>query len=149
MIQAKDVLRLTGLSADQLREWTTRRRLIVPDVSPAGRGTLALYSWQTVLLLRLAVQLRETFKMELQGRRALFMDLSAHLAGISFPSLWGCRLALYGDDSWEILTHRQTPSPQKDALTVRLDPHLQVLSAAFDPQVPMQQLPLFPAVKVR
>jgi hypothetical protein len=105
-----------------------------------------LYSWQTVLLLRLAMQLRETFKMELQGRRRFFSELSERLVGTSFPALWGCRLVLYDDGSCDILSARQIPTFSRDALIIRLDPHLQVLSAAFDPQEPIQQLPLFAAL---
>ncbi|WP_347258520.1 MerR family transcriptional regulator [Methylocaldum sp.] len=147
MIQAKEVLRLTGLSADQLREWTCRRGLVKPDVQPSGPGTLALYSWQTVLVLRLAVEMRDSFRMELQAHRNLFNGLASRLAGISFPSLVGCRLACYAGGDWVLLRHGE--DPERDAVLLRLDPHLEVLGAEFAPHEPLRQLPLFPAVQLK
>lgn len=58
LVGSRDVLNLTGLSGDQLREWTVRRGLISPDVPASRQGQQAQFGWQTVLLLRLAVVLR-------------------------------------------------------------------------------------------
>ncbi|HEY8263651.1 MAG TPA: MerR family transcriptional regulator, partial [Methyloceanibacter sp.] len=52
---------LTGLSTEKLREWTSRRALIPADVKPRRKGSPAKYTWQTILILRLAVTLREQF----------------------------------------------------------------------------------------
>jgi hypothetical protein len=41
---------LTGLSTTQLREWTNRRALVPADVPPAGKGSSAKFTWQTVLI---------------------------------------------------------------------------------------------------
>ncbi|MCF5097152.1 MerR family transcriptional regulator, partial [Pseudomonas gessardii] len=76
LIKAAAVQALTGLTSDQLREWTSRRHLIVPDEKPSGPGSRALYSWQTVLLLRLAVVLREKFHVELTSQKNLFLGLA-------------------------------------------------------------------------
>jgi hypothetical protein len=150
LIQSKQVLKLTGLSADQLRDWTYRRALIEPDVKPDGPGTLALYSWQTVLVLRLAVVLRDRFRLELQAHRELFAALRALLVGVSFPALQGSLLAVYDMRRCEILSHDNAlPLLSEDVVLLRLDPHLDVLSAHFDPQEPAVQLPLFRAVQVR
>jgi hypothetical protein len=43
------------MTADQLREWTVRRGLIQPDEPAPKRGSEAKFSWQTLLVLRLAV----------------------------------------------------------------------------------------------
>src|ERR1700731_232831 len=67
LIKSREVLALTGLSADQLREWTVRRALVQSDVPARKRGSEAKFSWQTVLLLRLVVVLRTRFHVELQA----------------------------------------------------------------------------------
>jgi hypothetical protein len=151
LIQSKQVLKLTGLSADQLRDWTHRRALIEPDVKPTGPGSRALYSWQTVLILRLAVVLRDRFHIELQAHRELFGELRSLLTGASFPALEGCLLALYDMRHCELIStsNRGRWLVSEDAVLLRLDPHLDVLSAHFDVQERSSQLPLFRAVQVR
>jgi len=151
LIQSKQVLKLTDLTADQLRDWTHRRALIEPDVKPAGPGTRALYSWQTVLILRLAVVLRDRFHIELQAHRELFGALRRLLTGTSFPALEGCFLVLYDMQRCEIVPTSSAgwSRVSEDVVLLRLDPHLDVLSAHFDTQEPSLQLPLFRAVQVR
>lgn len=149
MIQAKKVLTLTGLSAHQLREWTSRRGLVKPDVLPSGPGTLALYSWQTVLILRLAVEMRDSFRMELHAHRKLLDGLASRLAGASFPSLLGCSVACYAGDDWEILRSGERPSQDRSVVLLRLDSHLDVLAAEFGSQESLRQFPLFPAVQIK
>ena len=83
LVTTRDATRLTGLSTEQLREWTSRRALIPPDVKPKGHGAPARYSWQTILLLRLAVTLRDRFKLELQAHRDLFSELGLGLGRAS------------------------------------------------------------------
>jgi len=149
MIQTKDVLRLTGLSADQLREWASRRGLLKADIPASGPGSVALYSWQTVLTLRLAVAMRKTFNMELAANRALLEGLRDRLAATSFPSLIGCTAACFPDGECTILRPGEHPAADRDALMLRLDPHLEVLAAAFAPHEEMRQLPLFAAMKIK
>lgn len=149
MLQSKDVLRLTGLTADQLREWTSRRGLLKPDVAASGPGTLALYGWQTVLALRLAVSMRKSFHMELAAQRALLGGLRRRLEGISFLSLIGCRLACFPEGEWTILRPGAQPPADRDVLLLALDPHLDVLADNFAPHADMRQLPLFAALKVK
>ena len=141
---------LTGLSTEQLREWTSRRALIPPDVKPKGRGSPARYSWQTILLLRLAVALRDRFRLELQAHRDLFADISAGLRSVPFSSLWGKSLALHGGRVWSLFEHGALTSETSDLVVLRLDSHLEVLSAGFSfvwPTSP-EQLHLFPALRV-
>lgn len=149
MIQTKDVLRFTGLSADQLREWTSRRALLKPDVQPSGPGTLALYGWQTVLTLRLAVSIRKSFHMELEAQRSLLEGLRNRLVGTSFLSLLGCSVACFPQGEWTILRPGEHPPVDRDVLVLRLDPHLEVLAATFAPHEEMRQLPLFAALKMK
>lgn len=150
LVTTRDATRLTGLSTDQLREWTSRRELIPADVRPKGHGSPAQYSWQTILLLRLAVTLRDRFKLELQGHRDLFSSLGRGLSRTSFLSLWGRSLALHGGEAWSLLDSADLPDAADDFIVLRLDPHLQVLSASFSLPRPISspQFQLFPATGV-
>lgn len=123
--------RLTGLTTDKLREWTSRRALIVADVPPVGKGSAARYSWQTILVLRLAVALRERFHLELQAHRALFEALQRGLRGKSFIALWGQSLAVFGEGGWAIVETSASALLEDDAIVIRLDPHLTALSEGF------------------
>lgn len=143
------MLILTGLSSNQLREWTARRALIQPDVPPQKRGREARFSWQTVLLLRLAVVLRSRFHVELQAHRDLLIAARKLLKGASFPALWGTTLAIYGLRRCELLPPYAVPSALEDAVLLRLDRHLVVLSQGLGLSDPESQLPLFPAIPVR
>lgn len=150
LVSTRDAARLTGLSTEQLREWTSRRALILPDVKPKGHGSPARYSWQTILLLRLAVVLRDRFKLELQSHRDLFADLGAGLARTSFLSLWGKSLTLYGGAKWSLVDPRDDEAVIDDCIVLRLDPHLQQLSDSFPLPQPLEssQFQLFPAIGV-
>jgi hypothetical protein len=152
MINAGRVQQLTGLTADQLREWTHRRALIAPDVAPRGPGHRALYAWQTVLLLRLAVVLKEKFRIELQAHQDLLTALRSLLSDISFPALRGTVLVLHGMTHGELVADGRVTfraDATEDALLLRLDPHLDVLAGEFAPREQDPQLPLFRAVRVR
>lgn len=150
LVTTRDAARLTGLSTEQLREWTSRRALILPDVKPKGHGSPARYSWQTILLLRLAVVLRDRFKLELHAHRDVFATLAASLACTSFLSLWGKSLALYGNEQWAIVDPREENSIIEDCIMLRMDPHLQQLSDCFALPKPAAsgQFQLFPALGV-
>lgn len=149
LIGSRQVLQLAELSADQLREWTVRRALIQPDVPAQNRGSEAKFSWQTVLLLRLAVVLRTRFHVELQAHRDVLVAARELLDGASFPGLWGTTLAIYDLRRCELLASR-TPTPdEEDAILLRLNRHLDVLSLGFGLPDPVAQLPLFPAVPIR
>ena len=150
LVTTRDAIRLTGLSTDQLREWTGRRALIPPDVKPKGHGSAAQYSWQTILLLRLAVTLRDRFKIELQAHRNLFSGLGDGLRKMSFLSLWGRAVALHGGDAWCLLNAAELSGTDDDLIVLRLDPHLHVLSGGFALPQPaaLTQFQLFPATSV-
>lgn len=149
LVRSREVLQLTGLTADQLREWTVRRALIQPDVPAQKRGSEAKFSWQTVLLLRLAVVLRTRFHVELQAHRELLMGARELLDGASFPALWGTTLAIYDFRRCEVLPARTVVAAEEDAVLLRLNRHLEVLSQEFGLPDPVSQLPLFPAVPIR
>lgn len=151
LVTTRDATRLTGLSTEQLREWTSRRALILPDVKAKGHGSPARYSWQTILLLRLAVVLRDRFKLELHAHRDLFAQLGSGLARTSFLSLWGKALALHGGAQWSLIDPRGEDAFNDDCILLRLDPHLQDLSDSFSlPEpLPASQFQLFPTLGVK
>lgn len=151
MIPAGRVQILTGLTANQLREWSHRRDLIPPDIDARGPGRPALYSWQTVLLLRIAMVLRERFRIELQAHKKLLHALRDLFSGVPFPTLRGCLLALRAMEHGELLSEGmvRVGGGDPDTLFLRLDPHLDVLESEFAPQDHSGQLPLFRAVRIR
>lgn len=122
--------KLTGLSTDKLREWTSRRALIPADQRPKKQGSPARFSWQTILVLRVAVLLRDQFNMELQAHKASFTDLHQLLRAQSFIALWGKRLALGPGGAWTLINSADGAT-QTDALLIGLDPHLAILSKGF------------------
>ena len=151
LVTTREAIELTGLSTATLREWTSRRALIPADVPPKSQGSPARYSWQTVLLLRLAVTLRDRFHLELQAHRQLFADLKRGLAGVSFIALWGKALVLQGGDRWSLVEEADPVSPHEDAIVVHLEAHLAALSLGFalgTPPASDGQLELFPAQPV-
>ena len=138
---------LTGLSTVTLREWTSRRALIPADILPKGKGSPAGFTWHTILLLRVAVLLRDRFHFELQPHQALFTSLKAGFRRTSFIALWGKSLVLRGDSVWSIVEADGLPLAE-DAVIIRLEPHLEVLSSGFSLPHPAKspgQLELFPA----
>ena len=149
IIGSRDVLKLTGLSADQLREWTVRRGLILPDVPASRQGQQAQFGWQTVLLLRLTVVLRSQFHVELQVHRDLLLRARELLNGRSFPSLWNYRLAIFGLESCELFGGSDPLPIDQDAILLGLNVHLEALSQGFGVSEPIAQLSLFPAVGLR
>ena len=143
LIGTRQVLELTGLTADQLREWTVRRNLIAPDIPAQKRGSGARFGWRTVLLLRLAVVLRQRFHVELQAHSDLFGHARALLGDLSFPALWGMTLVIYDLERCALLDDGVSLADE-DALLLRLDRHLEALSRGFGMIEPLVQLPLFP-----
>ena len=145
LVTTRDAIRLTGLSTEQLRDWTSRRALIPPDVKPLGHGSPARFSWQTILLLRLAATLRDHFKLELQAHRDLFSELGIGLGRSSFLSLWGKALVLHGGENWSLMDSADLGLVTADCIVLRLDRHLAALSESFAlPEPASKQLQLFP-----
>jgi hypothetical protein len=150
-VTTRQATRLTGLSTAKLREWTSRRALIPSDVPPKSQGSPAKYSWQTILLLRVAAALRNRFHLELQAHQTLFLSLRVALRGKSFIALWDKRLVLYGTADWSVTDEADISLLRDDALVIRLNPHLAVLAEGFalpNPVGAVGQLDFFPATAV-
>ncbi|WP_066798553.1 hypothetical protein [Sphingomonas soli] len=141
--------KLTGLSTEKLREWTSRRAIVPADVRPKGKGTAAKFSWQSVLTLRVAVLLRDQFNLELQAHKTSFDGLRTMLGENSFLSLWGNRLVLRPGGAWSLVDADKLPVVG-DAIVIVLDPHLVALRDGFAlPDASDGQLDLFSLPAVR
>ena len=147
LLQASDAARLAGLTMHQLREWSARRALLVPDIPGAGRGRHALFSWQSVLALRLLLELQDRFGAEVGAWKPAIEEARQLLKGQSFPGLWSAAF-VFPDCGHARLIDKRTISTE-GLLVLPLAPHLQALAQSFAFPAEPQQRPLFPAVGVR
>lgn len=148
LVSTREATRLTGLSTDQLREWTSRRAIIPADVRPKGHGSPAQFTWQTILVIRLAAVLRASFRVELHAHRSLFASLRRGFHGVSFIALWDKRLAIHSGSRWLLLDASSALPEPHDAIVLCLAPHLELLSTGFAlplPSLADGQPDLFPA----
>ncbi|WP_298378523.1 hypothetical protein [Azospirillum sp.] len=108
---------------------------------------MALFSWQTILALRVLNEVHQRYGVEVSGWRSAIAQLQTLLKGRSFPSLWGA-VAVF-PNAQEALLYLDGEAYTKDTcLTVGLTRHLEML--ATPGELPVEaQLPLFPAVAVR
>jgi hypothetical protein len=146
LFQASQVLALTGLTRSQLREWCSRDRrdLLRPDVEPDGPGRHALYSWQTVLVLRVLRVLHADFAVEVAAWAPAMNELRSRLEGVSFPSLHSCS-AHFKSPKHAAIVAGHVPA---QGVFIELGPHLAEIAAML--RAPgTEQLPLFPATAVR
>jgi hypothetical protein len=146
LIGPREVLALTELSPDQLREWTARRVLIRPDLPATKRGSEAKFSWNTVLLLRLATVLHKRFHLELQANRGLLAAMRNVLNGVPFPSLQGTSLAIHDAHRCELIPEASPVVLLEDGILLSLRRHLEIISQGFPIPELERQLTLFPAL---
>lgn len=147
LVQSSEAVRLSGLTAHQVREWCGRRALVAADVPPAGRGHLALFSWQTILALRVLNEIHLRYSVELVGWRGAIAELQILLRKRAFPSLWG-HVAIFPNAKEAVLGLAGDRVSSRSGLTVDLDGHLEMLATPDELRVDAQ-LPLFPATSVR
>jgi hypothetical protein len=151
VVTTRKASQLTGLSTNKLREWTSRRALIPADIRPKSQGSPARYSWQTILLLRIAVTLRDRFHLELQAHRQVFASVRRGLHRTSFIALWSKSLAIHTDHRWAWVDDTEVGLLSGDVILIRLAPHLEALSHGFSLPRPSGfpgQLELFPVQAV-
>lgn len=142
-VGTRETCELTGLSVEILREWTIRRALIPADVLPRAKGSQAQYSWQTILILRLAATLRNRFHVELQAHKTLFAQLKAAMKDLEPSDLMTMTVLLAGDGVWTLV--QGSAQERAEALAIRLRPHLEPLLEYFNlPDDSDQQIELFP-----
>lgn len=149
LVPKRQALQLTGLTPAKMREWTSRRALIPADQAPRKQGSSAQFSWQTILVLRLAVILKDKFRLELQAHRNLFAGLRRELMSRSFIAMWGQALVFRGANKWSFTDVNAVEASRDDVIIIHLDPHLEVLAAGFPLPRPREvtgQFDLFPAL---
>ena len=146
LAQASEAVRLSGLTPHQLREWCGRRGVLTPDVPPAGRGRHALYSWHTILALRVLNELQQKFAIEVGAWKVSIGHCQLLLKERSFPSLWGTSVVFRNVSEVE-LTDLSLPIEQP-YLAVLLDHHLYVLACEGSGPADLQ-LPLFAKMERR
>jgi len=121
--------------------------VVTADVPAAGRGHLALFSWQTILALRVLNEVHQRYGVEVSGWRSAISQLQTLLKGRPFPSLWGA-VAVFPSAQEALLKLDGEVFAKDTCLTVDLHQHLEALAAPS--QLPVEaQLPLFPAMAVR
>jgi len=147
LVGSKEAKAVTGLSADQLREWAGRRGLVAPDVPASGKGSQARFSWQTLVVLRIAKVLKADLHVELGAHRALFKELQERLAGQPFHALSDLVVVIIVGQRVSLRrTSDLIEAVDAPVVLVRLEPHLAALRHGFGIPEPIVQLPLFPAV---
>jgi hypothetical protein len=147
LVQASDAVRLSGLTEHQLREWCGRRAVVMPDVPAAGRGRHALFSWQTILSLRVLNELHDRFGVEVIAWRQAIARCQDLFRECSFPALWGTSIS-FPNTNEATLVRELEKSGMNALVLIPLDPHLRAL-ALDDSAPPELQLPLFAAIEVR
>ncbi len=147
--QARDVVRLTGLTQPQLREWTERRKLLTPSVPADGPGTRALFSWVEIITIRIAAEMRATFGMQLEQNRRILSEIKDTIASHAFPALWGTYLEIQPREGVRIIDRVENLRASAGVLVLPLDPHLEVLASQVEDSDIDFQLPLFRALGVK
>lgn len=147
LYQSADTIVLTGLTRSQLREWTGRGRrgVLTPDVEPDGPGRHALFSWQTMLALRILLALHRDFAAEVGAWAPAIRLLRSDLERRSFPSLWR-KLAFFPNPQGVLLVDSYGIE-NGGGFIIPLDSHLTLLATKLSLPRP-DQLPLFPVVMV-
>ena len=145
LFQAADVIELTGLTRSQLREWSSpaRRNLVPADIEPHGPGRHALYTWQTILVLRLLRELHVDFAVEIGAWAPGMVGFRQKLERVSFLSLWGSLVHFQNRDNPELVPLRT--GALLSGVVMPLDPHLLPIATKLSLRTG-DQLLLFPAV---
>src|SRR3569833_100037 len=127
LFQTSDVLLVTGLTRHQLREWTgsERRALLAPDVPARGPGRHALFSWQTLLVLRLLRVLQSDFRVEVSAWSPAANSLRQSLEHRVPASLWRSVVFFPNNADAEIF---DIAARLAQGLVMPLHPHLVALS---------------------
>ena len=146
-VQFTEAARLSGLSCHQLREWCGRRGLVRPDVPAAGRGRHALFSWHTLLTLRVLNELHVRFGVELSAWRGAVEQCQIALQSQSFPGLANASIEFINSGNARLLRDAALASTES-RLTIPLSTHLNALIELGAGQVD-HQLPLFKAIAVK
>ena len=125
-----------------------RRAILAADVPPNGPGRHALYSWRTILSLRVLNELHVRFGVEVGGWAHSIRTLRDILEPRSFHSLWGAAALFRGrEDETAVLEIRNIPT-DRGRIVLPLDPHLEIVAYGLKFESGVPQLQLFPATLV-
>lgn len=147
LFQTADVLRASGLTKSQLREWTGRgrRELLHPDVVASGPGTHALFAWQTVLVLRVLLILHRDFATEVGAWAPAAQRLRGKLEHMPVFNLW--RFHAVFPSTTDVVLTANIAEAGAGGIVVPLEPHAEALAQMLAlPRT--DQLPLFPTMAV-
>lgn len=147
LVGTRDAQVVSGLSADQIREWTGRRGLVSPEIPAKGKGTQARYSWQSLLLLRVCAALKTQIHVELSAYRNDIKTLQDQINNRSFHSLWN-ETVIFGPSKPFVMELRQVPefTFDKPYVLVLLRPHLQIIKGGLGIEKPTPSPLFFQAV---
>lgn len=146
LLQAADVISLSELTPHQLREWCGRRGIVQPDVPPNGPGRHALYSWRTILVLRILRELHCEFGIEVSALKGVAAILRVEFESKSFVWLSRAMAVLRGRED-VTLSLGSAATTSGAAIYVPLAGHLRVIATELGVALP-DQLPLFPPLVV-
>lgn len=147
MFQSFQMVELTGLTKNQLREWCSVRQLLPPDIVPEGPGTHAMFTWQTAIALRVLKSIQDDWAGTVSAWAPVVRDFRAEMKGTSFPTLYGNAVIFNSLTSMTIQKELEMTTGS-GILAVPLNPHLEVLATRLSIPLP-DQLPLFPPMSVR
>jgi DNA-binding transcriptional MerR regulator len=145
MLQHSDAARLAGLTPSQMREWCGRRGVVEPDVAASGRGRHALYSWQTILALRILKELRDSLAIEVGSWGGAMKSCQEVLQHRPFHALWGMAVFFTAEGAAHLVP-MQRASLEELSVFVPLDKHLEALSGTVEVSV-APHLPLFSSIR--
>ncbi len=148
LFQAADALTLAGLSRAQLREWCGkgRRMIIEPDISAQGSGRVALYSWRTLVVLRVLHHLQARYGIEVSAWAGAAAEFRIGLEACSFLAAWQYAAQFGSNRTCTLIADAQPPATL-DGLFLPLEPHMAPMAAAMAIPRP-DQLSLLPLAAV-
>jgi hypothetical protein len=106
-----------------------------------------MYSWQTILALRILGELRSRFFVEVGSWRKAMIACQDILRRKPFPALQGGIMHFKTNSEASLFAAGQI-SPETQGILVPLSPHLQAISTGFE-KPDLAQLPLLTSLKLR
>ena len=106
-----------------------------------------MFSWQTILCLRILNELQARFGVEVIAWRNAIARCQELFRECAFPTLWGASVS-FPSTNEAILLWGSEKTTINAYVLISLDPHLRAL-AVDDSAQPDLQLPLFAAISVR
>lgn len=101
------------------------------------------FSWHTLLVLRLASELKTRLHVELHAHRDTFSELQTEFRRTSYISLWESAVVLSAPGRLVVTGMANLNlGPEEAVVVLPLLPHLRVLTSEFGLRDAMRQYPL-------